>query len=264
MAAPIERHILRHRVTPLEVLACGEGDPLVLLHGWGLAGQAYRGAIRALAADGWRVFAPTLRIAERWSVPLAADLCAETMAGMDVASATVVGHSYGGMVGVATALSHPGFVSELIAVSTPFVPIRSLGVRRFLAPGRQYRLAGHLSAARAMAKTAASPGGIANLTRIARWFMDDERADIREGLDNLTLPRALVWAEDDALFPIEIGKASAQMLGGEFVIVDSTKHRHVDHDWPMRQPEHFAQIIGGLARVLRADATKRPRRRAAD
>lgn len=260
MPFPIERHVLRHRVTPVEVLACGEGDPLVLLHGWGLAGSAYDGALQSLAADGWRVIAPTVRLAERWSVSLAGDLCAEAMAGMDMASATIVGHSYGGMVGAATALAHPGFVSELIAVSTPFVPIRSLGVRRFLQPGKQYRLAGHLSAARAMARTAVSPGGIANLTRIARWFFEDDHTEIRDGLASLSLPRALVWTEDDALFPDAIGEASASVFGGRYLRVDSTPSRRIDHDWPMRQPAHFAQIIGGLARVLRTEHGRTERR----
>lgn len=256
MPLPIERHTLRHRTVPLQVLACGDGDPLVLLHGWGLAGAAYEPAMRAFAADGWRVIAPTVRLGERWSLDLAGDLCAEAMAGMDVAEATVVGHSYGGLVGVGAAYRHPGFVRELIAVSTPFVPIRSYGVRRFLSPGRQYRLAGHPSAARAMARTALSPGGLANLTRIARWFFDDQDEEARAQLRKLTLPRALVWAEHDALFPPEVGEASARVFGGRFVRVENADGRKVDHDWPMRIPTHFAKTVGGLARVLRTEASR--------
>jgi pimeloyl-ACP methyl ester carboxylesterase len=261
---PIEKHVLRHRVQPLHVLACGEGEPLVLLHGWGLAGVAYEPAMRAFAADGWRVIAPTVRVGERWSLDIAGDLCAEAMAGMDMSSATLVGHSYGGLVGVGTAFRHPGFVRELIAISTPFVPIRQYGVRRFLQPGRQYRLAGHMAAVRAMARTAMSPGGLANLTRIARWFFDNDDPELRERLKALTLPRALIWAENDSLFPPEVGEASAAVFGGRYMTVENADGMRVDHDWPMRMPKHFAQTVGGLARVLASEKTRKPGRASGD
>lgn len=229
----------------------------MLLHGWGLAGVAYEPTMKAFASQGWRVIAPTVRIGERWSLDLAGDLCAEAMAGMDMSSATVVGHSYGGLVGVGAAFGHPGFVRELIAISTPFVPIRQYGVRRFLQPGRQYRLAGHLAAVRAMARTATSPGGLANLTRIARWFFDNDDPELRERLKALTLPRALIWAEHDSLFPAEVGEASAEVFGGRFLTVENAGGSRVDHDWPMRMPKHFAQTVGGLARVLASEGPKK-------
>lgn len=256
----IERHRLHHRVRPLEVLACGEGEPLVLLHGWGLGGSAYAGAMRAFAADGWRVIAPTVSGGQRWTIEHAADLCAEAMAGLDVAHAPLVGHSYGGIVAAATAVIHPGFADALVAISTPFVSIGDLGVRRFLTPGRQYRLAGHRAAARAMLRTALSAGGLGNLARIARWFMESDRSELHASLSSLKIPRALVWAEHDSLFTPEIGKASAIALGGRLVRVDNADGARVDHDWPMRAPAHFAQTISGLVRVLTSETEDRRRR----
>ena len=45
MTSEIKRYRLRHRARPLDVWVAGEGPPLVLLHGWGLSGRAYRGAM---------------------------------------------------------------------------------------------------------------------------------------------------------------------------------------------------------------------------
>lgn len=249
MQVHFERHVLRHRLHPVEVLACGEGEPLVLLHGWGLAGDAYRRTMAAFAQDGWRVIAPTLRPGEAWELSHVGDLVAEAMAGLDVMSAPVVGHSYGGAVGTACAVQHPGFVTSIIAVSTPFVPLGPGTVRRFLTPGRQYRLAGHAGAVRAVLRTARNPAGLVNMVRVARWFLAGDHLELQEDLGGLQVPRTLMWAEHDSLFDIEVGVASSKAFGGRFVRVENAGGNRVDHDYPMRFPEHFARTAGGLIRV---------------
>lgn len=249
MDARIERHTLRHRLHPVEVLACGDGDPLVLLHGWGLSGEAYRRTLTAFALEGWRVIAPTLRTGQAWSLDQVADLVAESMAGLDVMEAPIVGHSYGGAVGTACALRHPSFVTSITAVCTPFVALGPGTVRRFLTPGRQYRLAGHAGAVRSVLRTVRNPGGLVNMVRVARWFLAGEHMTLRDNLDELTVPRTLVWAEFDSLFDLELGKASAEAFGARFVRVDNADGAAVDHDYPMRFPTHFARTVGGLIRT---------------
>src|SRR5438270_1592270 len=44
----------------VEVLALGEGKPLLFLHGWGLSPRAYLPALRCLAGRGHRITAPSL------------------------------------------------------------------------------------------------------------------------------------------------------------------------------------------------------------
>lgn len=256
MSVRLERHTLRHRVHPVEVVACGEGDPLVLLHGWGLSGDAYARTMQAFAADGWRVIAPTLRPGEAWSLGHVADLVAESMAGLDAIGAPIIGHSYGGAVGAATAIGHPGFVSSLVAVGTPFVALGSGTMRKFLSPGRQYRLAGHAGAVRSVLRTARDPRGLVNMVRVARWFLHGEHLELRDGLRSMRLPRTLLWAEHDSLFDIEIALASAAVFGGRFVRVEHADGRPVDHDYPMRFPSHFARTDGALVRLEAPPATR--------
>ena len=249
MSVRLERHTLRHRVHPVEVLACGDGDPLILLHGWGLSGDAYARTMTAFAADGWRVIAPTLRPGESWSLAHVADLVAEAMAGLDALHAPIVGHSYGGAVGAATAIAHPGFVTSLVAMATPFVPLGAGTVRHFLTPGRQYKLAGHAGAVRSVLRTARSPLGLVNMVRVARWFLAGEHLELRDGMKKLALPRTLLWAENDSLFDVEVAMASAEVFGGRFVRVENADGFPVDHDYPMRFPEHFARTVGALVRI---------------
>lgn len=44
----------------VEVLALGEGEPLLFLHGWGLRPRAYLPALRSLADRGYRITAPSM------------------------------------------------------------------------------------------------------------------------------------------------------------------------------------------------------------
>ena len=48
------------RGSRIEVLALGEGEPLLFLHGWGLSPRAYLPGLRSLAGRGHRIIAPSL------------------------------------------------------------------------------------------------------------------------------------------------------------------------------------------------------------
>ena len=98
----------------------GEGTPVVLLHGLLGAGQNFGAVQKALAAEGHRVLALDLR--NHGTSPHAATMGYAEMAG-DVAEtleaagawpASVIGHSMGGKVAMALALTRPQGVSRLL------------------------------------------------------------------------------------------------------------------------------------------------------
>lgn len=246
----LARHSLRHRTRPLNVWVAGEGPPLLFLHGWGLSGRAYRGAILALADRGYRVVAPSIAVTDNWSLSSVAEIAAEAMAGMDAAPAPIVGHSFGGNIGMALAHDHPDFVSALIAVNSPLVTIGGLRLGRILLPGGHFRLAGHSQAAMALVRSAASPGGMGALMRSARHFLSAGHENALAELAARGLPRAVVWAERDTLLPATIGVRSAELLGVELTWVRDDESWLLkappDHDWPFRAPGHFADRIEGL------------------
>src|SRR5690349_17265545 len=103
----------------LNAVEAGEGAPLVLLHGlFGASGNW--GAIQKRLAAARRVIAMDLRnhgASGRDPVmdypALAADV-AETLQALGAAPAAVLGHSMGGKVAMALALTRPGLVERLV------------------------------------------------------------------------------------------------------------------------------------------------------
>ena len=258
----ITRYRLRHRTRPLDVWVVGEGTPLVLLHGWGLSGRAYRSSMLALAARGYRVVAPNIAVEEGWTMMRAADTAAEAMAGVDAAPAPVVGHSFGGAIGAQLSLSHPDFTTALIAVNSPLVQLSGLRLGRIMLPGAHFRIVGHRGAAAALVRSATSPSGLASLMRSARWFLGGGQDRILRALAASGLPRAVVWAEDDSLLPIAVGVRAAELLECELIRISVgdgwTGERPPNHDWPFREGDHFADTITGLLATLLAPRGTEP------
>lgn len=250
MSPELKRYRLRHRTRPIEVWAAGDGPPLALLHGWGLSGRAYARALLALADHGYRAVAPSVAITDNWSVEASAALAAEALAGVDAAPAPVIGHSFGGVIATQMAYDHPELVSALVAIDSPLVSLGSVRLGRIALPGPHYFVAGHAAAAAALVRSAMARGGLASLARSARWFLGNSHDRTLRALAERGMPCAVVWAEADSLLPPLVGERAADVLGCEFFLVRADNGwpgtRPPDHDWPFRQPSHFADTVLGV------------------
>jgi pimeloyl-ACP methyl ester carboxylesterase len=254
MTSDVKRYRLRHRARPLDVWVAGDGKPLVLLHGWGLSGRAYRGAMLALADRGFRVAAPGIAVTDEWRIERAAEFAAEAMAGVDAAPAPVIGHSFGGVIGAQLTIDHTDFVSALIAVDSPLVSLGGARLGRIMLPGPHYRIVGYGPAAVALLRSATSRGGVESLWRSARWFLGKPKDEVLTKVAATGIPRAVVWAEHDSLIPLGIGVKAAKLLDCDLTIVHADNGwagpRPPDHDWPFRQPAHFANVVASILEKL--------------
>ena len=135
------------------VREAGDGDPILLLHGFPQTGECWR-AVAGTLADRHRVIVPDLPGFGRSSAPPSYDAAtvASTFAALldavDAPRATVVGHDWGGSMAFAFALGFPERVERLVVTNAPF---RKLDLKRgfhFLAfnipmlPEAAFRVAG--------------------------------------------------------------------------------------------------------------------------
>jgi len=112
----------------LHVEVYGDGDPVLLLHGWPDDAELWRGQVPALVAAGFLVITPDLRGFGRSSRPgdvsryKLAHSVADVAAVLDAVGAPgshVVGHDWGGAVAWLTAMFLPDRVRTLTVLSTP-------------------------------------------------------------------------------------------------------------------------------------------------
>src|SRR3954470_10195048 len=110
----------------VEVLALGEGEPLLFLHGWGLSPRAYLPALRSLADRGHGIVAPSLpgfgrsdaRREHDHSLYGVADHMIDALDALALPAALpVVAHSFGAGVSLRIAALRPDLISKLTLIS---------------------------------------------------------------------------------------------------------------------------------------------------
>jgi pimeloyl-ACP methyl ester carboxylesterase len=124
---PVESKFAEANGVRLHYLVAGQGDPVLLLHGFGQSSHMWRPLIRELARN-HTVIAADLRGAGQSDAPdegyakssMARDVHA-LMAGLGYDKVSVVGHDMGTMVAYAYAVQFPGDVKSLVLLDA-FLP----------------------------------------------------------------------------------------------------------------------------------------------
>ncbi|MDQ3572742.1 MAG: alpha/beta hydrolase [Actinomycetota bacterium] len=129
------------------IAEAGEGDPVILLHGWPQHWYCWR-LVMPILAEHYHVIAVDLR-GFGWTdiawegldkESMAADI-ANVLAELDIDRARFVGHDWGGWIGFLLALRRPELVERLVALSIP-PPFSKAGLRTLVvAPRFRYQLA---------------------------------------------------------------------------------------------------------------------------
>lgn len=234
----------------------GTGRPLVFLHGWGLSARTYTGALELLAAEGHRVYAPSLPgFGGTPPFPGEADICSyaawmcEFIAAVGIDEPiVVVGHSFGGGVGIQFAHDNDGRVAHLILVNSVGGAVRqnSRGVARQIRDRTLHRRPESARTPSAvpriifeavpnMFRNPAAVLQVANLARTADLGV--ELAELRSRL----LPVTIAWSDDDVVIPATALAALRTALGEPPCVTVSGRH-----GWLIDQPRLFADVVADV------------------
>ncbi len=123
--------IYNYRGLNIFVDVSGEGDPLLLLHGWGCDHSVYKRCVEYLATS-YRVynfdlpgFGDSHEPQEVWGTQDYADMINQFIVDQNISSPSLIGHSFGGRVSILYASQHEAKRIVLID-SAGIVPKRSL------------------------------------------------------------------------------------------------------------------------------------------
>jgi len=236
------------------VEARGSGDPLLLLHGWGVSSELFAPILEALQS-GRRLIIPDLpgfgatpEPDSPWSVHEYAAWCVALLDRLGIPSCDLIGHSNGGRIGIVMAATYPGRVRRMVlAGSAGIRPRRTL---RSAARVRSYKLL------RAVERSRALPGG---LRRAAGRSADqrgsaDYRAvsgvmrgtlvrivneDLRALLPRLHLSVLLIWGDQDTETPLADGRLMERLIPDAGLVV----FEGAGHYAYLEQPARFCRIV---------------------
>jgi pimeloyl-ACP methyl ester carboxylesterase len=197
----------------------GQGNPLVLVHGLSGSTRWWARNVQPLAQH-FRVYVVDLigfgssRAAGPFMLREAAGQLLRWMDGLDLARASVIGHSMGGFIAAELAADATERVDRLVLVDAVALP---LGRTRWqqavgLAHGLWRLPVGFLP----ILLTDAGRAGPRTIARATRELLT---ADIQDKLAHVTAPTLLVWGEYDAIVPPEIGERLMRALPGARLLV---------------------------------------------
>lgn len=242
--------------------SAGKGRPVVLLHGWALGGRSYKSILRRLVAQNWRVYAPGFpgfggtSSLDSFAISLSgyanwlADFLNEVHPNEPVA---VVGHSFGGGVGIQFAHDFPEKVRSLILVNSVGTPAKgskgkSLAEKSFLELALRFPIdslpgISHI-APRVIAD--ALPNLLFNPKALWKVATMAHKVELYKELNELKrrrLPVVVLWGNKDKIIPQVDSEALCKTLGAIGEVLPG------GHSWLFSQPEAFTEILTNVLEV---------------
>lgn len=233
----------------------GSGPALVMMHGWGCTGATLAAVARVALDCGRRVVSidfpghgssaepPTVWGVEEYT------RCVEALIGREgLLRPALLGHSFGGRVGILYASRHPGEVERMILVdSAGLKPKRGLRyyykVYNFKAMKRLlYLLHGRAAAEEildARRKKAGSADYAAASPRMRAILSRVVNEDLRNCLPKIDCPTLLVWGEEDTATPLADAKYMEQHIPDAGLV----SFAGAGHYSFLDRPAQFAAVI---------------------
>jgi pimeloyl-ACP methyl ester carboxylesterase len=246
------------------VLELGEGEPIILLHGWGTKIESLFPISSFLQTDmkviimDFPGFGQTDFPPAPWGVSDYVDWLRSLLHILKIDSAYFLGHSFGGRVGIKLAASAPEIVKGLILVD-------SAGVRQFETSWRTkilgaisgvakpflYLLPGSLSN-KIRWKFYKSIGSTDYLTagRLRETYLKVINEDLEPLLGNICAPTLLVWGEKDQATPLKDGELMARKITGSKLIVIKDAGHYPFVDNPIEVNKYIAEYLKQPEKLL--------------
>ncbi len=244
----------------------GEGDPVLLIHGFGASSYSWRHIIEPLAQK-YRVITIDLKgfgespkpRDNAYSVYEQARLVRNFILENDLKNFHIIGHSYGGGVALATSIflvsSHPNLQRSLVLIDSIAYPQELPGFVKILAtpvlgPLVIYAIPNSIqvksllkkvyfndamipqSAIDHYAKNLSKPNAKYATLASVRQMLPEDLQQFSENYASLTLPTLIIWSSNDEIVPLAIGERLHENLPNSKLIVLSDVGHAVQEEEP--------------------------------
>ena len=223
--------------------------PLLFLHGWRSSGQVFRSLIEKLTTHGRTCIAlnlpgfggseppkTTFMVSDYVEVVIA------FLEKLNVPKVILVGHSFGGRVGIKIAATKPDKIEKLILVDSGGIRKDSLvrDLKTMLA--KMVRPIFKLKALQSLrAKIYHLLGASDYLAtpELKETYVNVVREDLQEALGQIKTPTLIVWGEKDKETPVNDGELMFEQISGSKLVVLSG----AGHFSFLDKPEEFTKAL---------------------
>ena len=239
----------------------GTGDPILCLHGFGANLYSWRHLVEPLSPKHRLIMvdlkghglSPKPRD-NKYSIYHQAAIILNFIDKQDLKNLTLIGHSFGGGVALATAITlienEPGLLKKLILIDNiayeqplPFfikllrTPLLGSTLPRLLSSKSKVKMILKLAyydnekitedMVEEYAKAIAMPGGNYALRQTAEQLIPNEEEihKFTSRFSTINVPTLIIWGREDRIVPLEVGqKLEKNISNSEFHIIDSCGH----------------------------------------
>lgn len=224
----METTIHNHRLNYTDSGQGPSGRTIVLMHGWGCNLTTLASIERIALREGYRVinvdfpgFGKSEEPDTVWGVEEYTQCIEELIEKLGIERPTLLGHSFGGRVGILYASRHPGVLDSLILVDAAgikprrslryYLKVYSFKARKHL----MYLIFGREAAERKLDKMRARAGSsdYAQASPMMRRILSKVvNEDLTDRLSLIDVPTLLIWGENDTATPIADAKKMEKLI----------------------------------------------------
>lgn len=218
----------------------GQGQPVLLLHGWGSSSAVYNGIINTLRSR-CRLVAPDFPgcgesdiMSEPWDIKRYADFVLKFMVEVNLENPIIIGHSHGGRVAIY--LSANGMVTPpkiVLLDSAGLIPKKSVRqkfrAKSFKAIKTALNLPIIKNYSEPLLNKARHHYGSADYNAapevLRKTLVSLVNTDLRDILPNIKCPTLLIWGENDTATPLEDAKTIEKLISDSgLCVIKGTGH----------------------------------------
>jgi len=225
---------------------------LLFLHGWRSQKEVWETVIKRFKdlkierLDAYAIDLPGFGVssapAEAWSVGDYAEVVRDFIEKMELKNIIIIGHSFGGRVGIKLAAGHPELVNKLVLVdSAGFIDKSSKNkilawtsalVRPFFRPKFMQGMRRKIYQSIGASDYLDSPG-------LQRTFVNVVKEDLSEDMKGIKIPTLIITGENDKDTPIAFGEKMQELIpNSKFQILKNAGHYSF-----LDQREEFVKIV---------------------
>jgi pimeloyl-ACP methyl ester carboxylesterase len=225
------------------------GQALLFLHGWRSNKEIWNNLFGQLSIVNCELFAldlPGFGQSQIPSMPMTvgdyANVAAEFIKKLELKNVIVVGHSFGGRVGIKLVSQNPGLISKLILVDSAGFPmaeskkkIMSMAakiVKPIFKPKLMQGLRRQIYQKIGAEDYVATP-------ELQKTFVNITSEDLTEDLKNIKIPALIISGENDTDTPVEFAKKMHSLIPNSKILI----LKNAGHFSFLDQPEEFTEEI---------------------